>query len=716
MATRALLSGNWYRVRDLRPRLRGHVQIHRHAYRGEVWYVFEDRVGGRHHRFNFASYRVVHLMDGRRDLQAVWDLLSQQIDDDTPTQDDIIRLLGQLHAADLVHGDVSPDVAELFERRRKHVRRKWMARLANPVALRIPLFDPDALLARLARWMRPLDGRLGIALWLAVVLPALVMVPSHWSALTGNFNDQLLAADNLLLLAVLFPLVKVLHEAGHGLACKLRGGEVHETGVMLLAFYPVPYVDVSHSAAFPGKWHRALVGAAGMLTEVFIAALAFYFWLLLEPGLARSIAWNVAVLASVTTVVFNANPLLRFDGYYILSDLIEVPNLASRAGKHWQRLAERWVFGVRNPEPVPATAGERRWFVGFQPLSYGYRLYVAFAIAVFVAQQFFLVGVLLGIWTLAQGVLWPMFKGLRALATQPQFADRGPRIRVVFAGGAVLLGLGLFAVPVPFHTHGEGVLWLPDQAILRAQSPGFVRRLLAEPGAAVQAGQPVLEGVEPGLAARVAVQAARVEEVQAQIDGAWLVSQARVQQLQQELARERAALERLQDEARRLTLTAGVAGTLLIDRPVDLPGRFLRQGEVVGYLRTGNSPLVRVVVTQAQVDPVRLTTRAVEVRLPQDTGRSWRAELRRGVPAATRQLPSAALGALGGGPVATDPRDDKGLATLESVFEFELQLPDELVQRFLGSRVHVRFEHEAEPVGLRGWRAVRRSFLTLFHV
>jgi putative peptide zinc metalloprotease protein len=553
-------------------------------------------------------------------------------------------------------------------------------------------------------------------LWLVVVVPALLLLPSQWDALTRNFGEQALAAGNLLLLTVLFPLVKVVHELGHGLICKWRGGEVHETGVMLLAGYPVPFVDASSASALASKWQRALVAAAGMLVELFVAALAFYAWLLLEPGLARSIAWNVAVLASVTTLFFNANPLLRYDGYYILSDLIEIPNLATRANRHWQYLADRHVFGVRDPERPPATVGERRWFTGYAPLSYVYRLFVSLTIAVFVAQHFLVVGVLFGLWTVGQGVLWPIFKGLRALATAPRYADRGQRIRAVLAGGATLAALLLFVVPVPFHTQAEGVLWLHERAILRAESSGFVREVVARPGAALAAGQPVVEFVEPALAARIAAQQARVEEFAAQVDAAWLQSQARVQQLEQQLAVEQASLERLQEEARGLTLRAGVAGTLLLDRPVDLPGRWLRKGEVVGYLHTGDAPLVRVVVPQSAIDPVRLTTRAVEVRLPQEPGRSLVATLERSVPAATRTLPSAVLGTQGGGEFAVDPRDAEGRATLESVFEFELQLPIDLKPRYLGSRVHVRFEHEPEAVGLRWARALRRAFLSLFHV
>lgn len=714
--TRPLLSSDWYRLRALKPRLRGHVQIHRHVYRGQVWYAIEDRIAGRHHRFNFAAYRVISLMDGQRDMNALWSVLMADLNDDTPTQDELIRLLGELHAADLVLADMTPDIAELFDRQGRQQRRKWMGRIGNPVALRFPLFDPDALLKRMLGLFAPILGWPGVALWLAVVVPALVIMPSHWSELTGDASERLLSQNNLLLMAVLFPLVKAVHEFAHGLTCRMRGGEVHEMGLMLLMFYPVPYVDVSSASALVSKWQRALIGAAGMLAELFVAAIAFYFWLILEPGLARAIAYDVAVLASVTTLFFNANPLLRYDGYYILADLIECPNLGQRANRYWQYLAERFVFGVRNVERPESTEGERRWFIFYGPLSYAYRLFVSISIAILVAQQFFVVGVLIGVWALLMSVVWPVVKGLHAVWTAPRFADRGVRVNAVLAGGAVLLALGLFVWPLPLHTHGEGVLWLPERAILRAESNGFVREVLQPPGAALRPGQAVLQSVEPGLASRIQTQAAKVEEIRTQVDAAWGVSQARALQLEQEMNRELAALARLGEEADRLTLRSKLEGTLLLDKPDDLPGRFLRKGDVVGYVRTGDPPLVRVVLPQADVDAVRLATRRVEVRMPQAIADIWPAQLRRSVPAATRQLPSAVLGGKGGGPTTVDPRDEKGLATVESVFEFELELPVQVPHEWLGSRVHVRFEHDAEPVGLRMLRALRRAFLSHFQV
>jgi putative peptide zinc metalloprotease protein len=712
--SRSLLSSHWYRIKHLRPRLRGSAALHRHVYRGEVWHVVEDRSSGKFHRFNPAAYRVIALLDGQRDLQQVWELVSAGAGEDIPGQDEIAQLLGQLHGADLVQADVTPDVAELFERWGKERKRKWMQRIGNPVSLKVPLVDPDRFVAALVRALPRLWGRWGALLWLAVVVPAFAMVPAHWDELTGNLQERLLAADSLLLLALVFPLVKLLHELCHAVACRMHGGEVHEMGVMLMVFYPVPYVDASSASGFAGKWPRVLVGAAGMLGEVFLAALAFYAWLALEPGFARSVAYSVFILGTVTTFFFNANPLLRYDGYYILADLIEIPGLATRATRHWRWIADHYLLGVKQAEPVPATRGERRWFTVYAPLSFGYRLFVTLSIALFVATQYLVVGVVLAIWAVVAGIGVPVGKALKGLAMDAQYADRGPRIRAVFGGGAVLLGAGLFALPLPHHTAVDGVLWLPDHAIVRAEAGGFVSRVAAAHGQVVPAGAAIVESHDPALAARREAQAARVEEAAGRLDAAW-GDPAQAQQIDEELRREQAALARLDDEVARLTARAAVAGRVVLPRESSLAGTWVPRGEVLAYLRTDDAPRVRLVVTQAQVDEVRADTRAVQVRLPQDTGRIWPASLGRVVPAASERLPSAALGQRGGGALAIDPADKDGTRALDTVFEVELELPREVPHEHLGSRVHVRFAHAPEPVGWRWARAVRRSFLTMFH-
>ncbi|MEF7616675.1 PqqD family peptide modification chaperone [Aquincola sp. MAHUQ-54] len=714
----ALSSTHWWRVAPLKPRLRGHVQIHRHVYRGRTWYVVEDRVAAKFYRFNFASYRVIDLFDGRRSLQEVWDRLAAEIGEDTPTQEEVVQLLGQLHTADLLQFDVTPDAAELLERRGKERRKRFIGRFLNPMSIRFPLFDPDRFLAWLARVMQPLLGWPGALLWIAAVLPALLLVPSHWPDLTQNFGEQLLAADNLLLMALVFPLLKACHELGHGLALKRRGSEVHEMGVMLLVFFPVPYVDASGASAYADKRDRMLVGAAGMLAEIFLAALAFYAWLLLEPGLARSLAYNVVVIGSVTTVLFNANPLLRYDGYYVLMDAIEVPNLGQRANRFWLRMIEERVFGVP-PSPKAEAAdlpAERRWFWFYAPAALVYRLSVSLGIALFIATEYFFFGVAMALWTVGSSIVWPLGKGLAALWREPRFRARATRVRAVLAGTVAVAGIALFVVPMPHHTHAEGVVWAPEDAILRAGGSGFVTRLRAEPGDRIEPGQVLLESVDPELRARLAEQEAKREEAQSRVDAAWGVAPARAGQLQDALHREHAALQRLQDDAALLTLRARAGGELMAGTWHDLPQRYVKKGEVLGYVVGEYVPVVRVVVQQDGVDPVRLATRAVEVKLPQAVGQTLQGRLLREVPKAGTELPSAALGQRGGGEIALDPSDEKGLKALKSVFEFEVELPPGTPVRFLGSRAWVRFAHPAEPIGQRWLRGLRRLFLSHFGV
>ncbi|HYI87600.1 MAG TPA: hypothetical protein VEX61_10940, partial [Burkholderiales bacterium] len=282
--TQQLLSPSWYRVAQLRPRLRSHFRIHRHEYRGRRWYVLQDAISRRSHRFDAQAYFIIGLMNGQRPMQAIWDAAVERFGDDAPTQEEIIRLLGQLHTADVMQCEISPDVEELLRRTRRIAGRTRIARWLAPLAIKIPLFDPDRPLERWLPWYRPLFGAFGAALWLAVVGWGAVAAVQHWGELTQDLGNRMLAPDNLLLLALVFPLLKALHEFGHACAVKAWGGEVHEMGVMLLVLMPVPYVDASASSAFPERRRRMVVGAAGMIVELFVASIALALWLELQPG------------------------------------------------------------------------------------------------------------------------------------------------------------------------------------------------------------------------------------------------------------------------------------------------------------------------------------------------------------------------------------------------------------------------------------------------
>ncbi|PTN51933.1 hypothetical protein DAI43_07070, partial [Achromobacter xylosoxidans] len=210
----------------------------------------------------------------------------------------------------------------------------------------------------------------------------------HWQALTHNIWDQVFSTGNVLAMALVYPVVKAIHELGHACAVKARGGEVHEIGLMFLLLVPIPYVDASAASAFADKRWRMLAGGAGILVELFLAAVAMIVWTQQDPGLGRSLAYTVIVLCGVSTLFMNGNPLLRYDGYYVLSDAIEIPNLGQRANGYLGYLFKRYALGLRGVEAPRATPGERAWFAGYAVLSFCYRMFIMFLAIFIMAGQF----------------------------------------------------------------------------------------------------------------------------------------------------------------------------------------------------------------------------------------------------------------------------------------------------------------------------------------
>jgi putative peptide zinc metalloprotease protein len=337
-------------------------------------------------------------------------------------------------------------------------------------------------------------------------------------------------------------------------------------------------------------------------------------------------------------------------------------------------------------------------------------------IIVFIAGKFFIVGVMLALWALATQVFTPIGKTVSYLASNPGL--RRQRARAV--GKTVAIALGVlalvFVAPVPSWTRAEGVVWVPDEAQVRAGTEGFIERVLVPAGGEVVRGQPLVEAQDPFLRARVRVLAAQVRELAAQYDALIQVDRVQAMIVREELAAVQANLERARERERELTLRSAVNGRFVVPQADDLPGRFVKQGQLVAYVVEPKELSARVAVSQDYIDLVRNRTRGVEVMLAEWNADPIRAQIRREVPGASKQLPSPALGTMGGGPFPVDPRDNQGVTTLARVFQVELVLPPHVRSPYLGARVHVRFDHGFEPLGFQVYRALRRLFLRQFDV
>lgn len=711
----SLFSQSWYRVAGFQPSLRPHVQIHRHRFRGHVWYVLQDHSTGQFHRFSPEAYLLIAMMDGEKTLQDIWEAACGKLGDDMPTQDEVIGLLGQLHRAEVLQADTLPDITNMHERAQTTRRKKLWMQMKSPLGIRIPLFDPEKLLNKLLPLVRPIMGSIGVMVWVGAVLSALVLLGMHWSSLTENITDRVLSTENLLVLWLVYPVVKLVHEFGHAFAVKRWGGEVHEMGIMLLVFMPVPYVDASAASAFRDKYERMVVGAAGILVELFLAAAAMIVWVNVGPGTVRAVAFNVMLIAGISTLLFNGNPLLRFDAYYVLADYLELPNLGARANRYIGYLIKRYVLWLNELHSPSLSRRESLWLAGYAVASYCYRLVIMLGIALFMAGKFFLIGTLLAIWALYIGLVQPIFKLYTLVSNDPQLQNKRSLAFSAMGGFVTLTVVILLLLPLPSSTVTQGVIWAPEQSQIRAGAGGFVAEIVAVPGAYVKTNDALIVCHAPELLAEVNVLSAQLQEAQARYQLATVEDQSEADIMREEIRQLEETLAEKQQRQSELTVRSPVDGVFLVPNAADLPGQYVQRGSVIAYVTNFDDVRVRVVVSPADIDQVRNRTRDVEVRLSSAIGRILDAEVRQQVPAATRELPSPALGITGGGIVVMDPAAKDRPMAYKALFQLELSLAAAHVER-LGERVFVRFAHEPEPLAYRAWRGLRRLFLSRLDV
>jgi putative peptide zinc metalloprotease protein len=717
MTERPTFSPFWHRVRAMRPRLRPHVQVTRQHYRGRRWHVVHDPTSNQFYRLNPIAYDFVGMLDGSRDVESAWKASLQKFGDAAPTQNELIQLIGQLYTQNLLSIDTTPETEQLLRRGRDRLKRKAAAQAIGIMYLKVKAFNPDRLLTAAEPVLRPLLNRWGFLAWCVLVVVALSRLLPHWPALTGQFNHQFngvdqLSAEDLWLLPAAYIITKAIHEFGHGVVCKRFGGQVPEFGFMLLVLFPSPYVDASAAWAFPSKWQRMAVGAAGMMFELTVASLASFAWVHAQTTgqsaeVWAKLAFNVMLSSGFATLLFNANPLMRFDGYYILADLLETPNLAQRSTRQLFYYVQRYVYRLKNAQPATTLPGERAILIVYGLLAGAYRVFLFFSITLFILGKFFAIGLVLAVWTAAAWFIIPVGKFVHWLASAPIHAEHRARSVLVstamIAAAALLLGV----LPMPDRRHGTGVVESPARASLHFGADGFVAAVHKRPGERVSAGEAIATLENPDLLQRRATAASQVQDFAAQEREAIAKGEAAVALLAAE--RVRAAGESLREIDKRiaeLVLKAPHDGVVAGHDPADRLGAYVKRGEPACDVVDPTGVRVVATLDQRQAEWLFLpgehrAPAECEVRLVSDVAHVLPARAWEAVPAGQKQLPSAALTIPGGGQFEPEPRDQSGRASRRPLFNVRIEAADpaDLASSALpGERVKVRFKLPPRPL------------------
>ena len=645
----ALRHPDWHVFAEQKFRRRAAVVASRQVFRGEPYIILSDRVTGQHLRLSERAQDLWRMLDGTRSAQEIWAELIRR-PSTAPNQTEIVEWLMHLVGAGLVLSDHELDARYLTERTTRKRSGMIEQRAASPLAIKFKLFDPDTIVRFTWPLFRPLFTRLGGLAVAVLLLSALTLAILHAEELRGSLDSLLLSQLGLLSLALAYPIMKALHELSHCFALYAFGGRVREFGVMLLIFFPVPYVEASEATALPDKRERMLVGAAGILAELSIAAIALFIWLALEPGVERALVFNFILIGSVSTILFNGNPLLKFDAYYVLADWLEMPNLAQRSGDF---LGDRFlsrVIGLRQEEFPPKAEAHVLGIYGV--LSIAYRMFLTFTIALIVSRWFFVIGIALAIWAVVMALVWPLMKLAKKGWDRSRAQNRGKismvRLLVFFA---ILGGLAGF-VPLPFSARGSGQVGLVPSAQIIASTSGALDSVAAVDGARIERGTPILQLVDPELLTRLDMLTVSMNFLTEASTRSGL-GPVEQQRLQREL--NVAMQTRETSIARRdaLTVTAPIAGRLswIGARPPPL-GSFIARGQVLGYV-VASEALELVMAMPAAYSGLARESTIASILMPDGT-RLERSFERERIVDVGGQVPSELLTS-GGGPVPEQP-------------------------------------------------------------
>ncbi len=589
--------------RPLTLRMRPDLTARRQRYHGRAYWVVKEPIGLNYYRFHEEEYAILGMLDGNSSLESIKEQFEQEFTPQKITYQDLQQFIGMLHRSGLVIADTIGQGHQLCKRRGEKKRREWLGKLSNVFALRWRGIDPERILNWLFPYTSWFFSKPVVIFNLLLGLSALLLIFVQFDVFQSrlpSFHQYFGNWQNWLYMGIGMAIAKVLHEFGHGLSCKYFGGECHEMGFMLLVFTPALYCNVSDSWMLPNKWHRAFIGAAGMYVEMVIASVATFLWWFTSPTIVlNQVCLSLMFICSVSTLLFNGNPLLRFDGYYILMDVIEIPNLRQKATEVLKRFVVQLCLGIEQPEN-PFLPQHNRFLFGLYTIAaVCYRWIIVFSILMFlnkVLEPYGLkiIGRLLGAMGFFGLVVQPIWQLIQFFYL-PGRMHKVKRHRVVASGVvlAAVVGVILF-IPLPFHVTCTFDVKPRDAVTIFSAVGGRLDEVRVRPGNAVEQGDELARLKNIDLDLGVVRLEGQISELDAELEV--LRQRQRFDEnaglRANELLAQRKSLQEVLDERKaeqkKLIVLTPVSGIVL---PVaDRPDRDARDGQLPRWV---GSPLER---------------------------------------------------------------------------------------------------------------------------
>jgi len=539
-------------------------------FRGRSYWAVKDPVALKYHRLREEQYFLLSQLDGRRTLEELQQLCRHRFPHTHWGLTELQALISDLHEKRLVTSQRSGQAEGIGKQRQKSTQQKLMSGLMSFLFIRFPGVYPEPFLRTVYPWIRWVFHPVAVCIVLSSVVAAMSLLAVNFDIAIRQMPEfqQFFAWPNLMYLSLTMAAVKVFHELGHGFTCHHFGAESHSIGLMLLVFSPTLYCDVTDSWMLPDKWQRILIAAAGIYVEIFFSAIALFTWWYSDTGLLHHLALNVFFVTTVSTVIFNLNPLMRFDGYYILSDLLEIPNLQQRSSRALQSAIGWHCFGIE-PQPDPFEPERSHfWIVLFVIASSVYRAFVMVGIGLFlytVLKPYRLqtLGIMLSTFSIgmmAGQFLYQLTKMVRTPRQKPL-----SRRRILVTGIIItLLGAGIARLPVPIYIQAAVLIQPHNVQHVYTKTAGRMHVINIQSGGSVAEGGVIATLVNPELDDQLRELELQIEiQKKRQRTAAAQENPAQKQLATNTLASHRDQLQEVQQQRERLILRSPAAGKIV---------------------------------------------------------------------------------------------------------------------------------------------------------
>ena len=644
-----------YAVAELaaaRPRLRSDLLFTFQVLGGEPSYVLEDLTNRRYFQLGLAEYRFLTALDGKRSAREALALNARAMGASALSEARVQSLLSWLVENELSETETAGQEARRRETVSDRESKRPSRLLQNFFFMKIPLGNPDAFLNRVAPFLKWSLAPVAMVAWLGFLIYAGAELIYHWRPFMES-TRQVALPSNWIFLLISFAGLKLIHELWHGVAAKRYHAPVPEWGIRLLALVsPLTYIDATSTWRLPARSARMVVAAAGMYIELFIAAIAVMIWVRTSPGAVNTMAYNIVFTASLVTLFFNGNPLMRFDGYYILTDLIQIPNLGTKGQRFVSWASRKYLLGMEHQE-LSQKIQSRIVSIGiYGVLATMWKMVVWVGIMLLISTLFKGAGVVLVVLAIMAGLV-----GMVKKAAKLVFAgDRGVRISYGRACSrigaiAVLITAILVFVPVSPSPSLVAVVDQPGKAMLRIDTDGLVREVYVSNGEAVHKGQ-LLARLENPIKS-MELERLRLDAARSQLISRRHFEEGNIAAHQAEkenLASLEEGIRTLGEQVASLEIVSPIEGTIHADRLESLQGHYLKTGAIVMSVLPSLPDELLVLIPQQEIEAfARRQNENISVKIRGRQG-TLQAQLERIERQAKTGLPRSLLSATVGGP------------------------------------------------------------------